>query len=364
MQHFVPFNQRVSPSRARPLISLQYLRGVAALLIVLFHLFNQLRRLGYSGPTPDLLQAGVDIFFVISGFIMWYTTYDSGVNAMQFMARRIVRIVPLYWLVTTFYLVLMLVRPEAMMSARFSLSHVVYSYLFIPTTHPVFPQHKWPLVIAGWSLNYEMFFYLLYSFSLRFQHGFRALIIIMALCLFASMQVFDLSQEPLISFFASDIILEFGFGILLGCAFTSGIFISRSAAVLMTGAAIIAWCASPLAVLPRSVAFGIPAFLLVGSAVLYERGSKVAEFHIPKLLGDASYSIYLSHGIVLASFEQLWTRAIPGDGPARMVAFSLSAITLASIAGILVYHSVERPIIRKLSKFNIGQKSLKPTTMV
>jgi len=111
------------------LLSIQYLRGVAALFVVFYHCFVQVQRLGYAGPVPQFFASGVDIFFVISGFIMWCTTCDGKVGTLEFWTRRVIRIVPLYWLVTTSYVAILLINPGWMQSAKFDLYHVVASYL-------------------------------------------------------------------------------------------------------------------------------------------------------------------------------------------------------------------------------------------
>src|SRR5215470_5579719 len=105
-------------------VSIQYLRGCAALMIVLFHLELQLRRLGYQGYWPHFLDTGVDIFFVISGFIMWITT-AKGMTTLEFYRRRILRIVPLYWFLTSLVLATLIAYPSVMQTGRFDMLHVL-----------------------------------------------------------------------------------------------------------------------------------------------------------------------------------------------------------------------------------------------
>ena len=147
---------------ANEIYSIQYLRGIAALMVVLLHVRVQLGRMGYGGYWPEFLMAGVDIFFVISGFIMWVTTFDGSTTPWQFLFRRFVRIIPVYWLLTTTTVAVMLVAPSAVQSGRFDSIHVLSSYLFIPTVHPLTGMME-PVLIPGWTLNYEMFFYIIFE---------------------------------------------------------------------------------------------------------------------------------------------------------------------------------------------------------
>jgi exopolysaccharide production protein ExoZ len=335
------------------LLSIQYLRGAAALLVVFLHVVGQLNRLGYNGNSFEVLNVGVDIFFVISGFIMWYTTFNSNVGPSEFLRRRIIRIVPLYWVVTTIYVILLIVRPSVFQSDKFQLSHIIASYLFTPAVHPVLHE-MWPVVVPGWTLNYEMFFYLLFAFSLIFLVRGRALIIVSTLACVVGLQVFDPLEGSIVGFYTSSIILEFAFGVVLAVFYTSGLSIPTAYAVLLG----VAGCISLILAaevsslnLPRVLALGVPACLIVACVVFYERAHGVTRIALPVLLGDASYSLYLSHGAVLSAFEQIW-RFMAGphkSEPILLSLFSTTAIILAAVVGIGLYRFVERPMLRKLS---------------
>ncbi len=108
---------------------------------------------------------GVDLFFVISGFIMWTTTETSRRGPVRFWLARIVRIVPLYWIFTTLYVAAALITPESFYVVHLEAAHIVKSYLFVPATHPNLGLIA-PVYTLGWTLNYEMFFYLLFGFCL------------------------------------------------------------------------------------------------------------------------------------------------------------------------------------------------------
>ncbi|HUN11729.1 MAG TPA: acyltransferase, partial [Rhabdaerophilum sp.] len=118
-------------------VSVQQLRAVAALGVVLAHIEIYLGRMGFTGGWPHFLTSGVDIFFVISGFIMWVTTADRAVTPAQFFVNRLTRIAPLYWAVTALALAVLLTNRSLMPGAALDWGHVVASFLFIPAMHPV-----------------------------------------------------------------------------------------------------------------------------------------------------------------------------------------------------------------------------------
>jgi exopolysaccharide production protein ExoZ len=333
--------------------SIQYLRGAAALLIVFYHVFLQLYRLGYTGPFPQFLNVGVDIFFVISGFIMWYTTFDERVKTAEFLRHRIVRIVPLYWLVTSFYVFVLLINPALMQSAQYDLYHIIASYLFIPAPHPLVPEEMWPLVVPGWTLNYEMFFYLLFGFTLIFPMKVRAATIVATLTCLVGLQSFNPATNSIVGFYSSSIVIEFAFGVLIGYLYTRNVAVPRlySITMMLVGMVLAVSLIGILPESPRALVAGVPAFLVVAGAVFFERSHRVVELALPKLLGDASYSLYLSHGAVLSALGQLWRalRPPPNWQMTSLFLFSVTSVIVASIVGIGVYKFVERPLVRYLS---------------
>jgi len=138
------------------LYGLQYLRGLAACAVVAYHAADRAQRPFTVG------EAGVDLFFVLSGFLMWAIT-DADSRPGRFLADRAKRIVPIYWIVTS----VMLAGALAGLfpAVRLSVAHVVTSYAFLPSVSPSNGQ-IWPLLVPGWTLNYEVGFYLLFGAAL------------------------------------------------------------------------------------------------------------------------------------------------------------------------------------------------------
>jgi peptidoglycan/LPS O-acetylase OafA/YrhL len=141
---------------------------MAAVLVLLTHSgFYASERLDRSFKYWGTGAAGVDLFFVISGFVMVYSSMNligDRKGWLVFSQRRVIRIVPMYWLATTIKLVLMVLAGEFVLHARFSSLDTVMSYLFLPTRNS--DGNLFPLLGVGWTLNFEMLFYLLFAAAL------------------------------------------------------------------------------------------------------------------------------------------------------------------------------------------------------
>lgn len=327
------------------ILSIQYLRGCAALMIVFYHLKLQLDRVGYAGYWPHFLSTGVDIFFVISGFIMWVTT-TSGMTTLEFFRRRIVRIVPLYWVLTSVVLATTIAVPSAVQSGRFDGFHVLGSYLFIPVAHPVLGAMQ-PLLVPGWTLNYEMFFYAIFGLALILPAIPRLLSVSAILIGLAAIQLL-IAVPPLtpLGFYTSDRVIEFAFGIVLGWLYVRGIRVAKPLAwaAFLLGAGAIALIGD--SDMSRGLAIGVPALLVVAGAVTIERHTGIPKIGGLYLLGNASYSLYLSHTIVLSMIWQLWRRFSPGSFPGDLLVFGGFSIAAATTIGVLIYLYIEVPMLR------------------
>jgi peptidoglycan/LPS O-acetylase OafA/YrhL len=292
--------------------SVQILRGIAALAVVIHHACLMVLENGAKpallnqfGYFTDLGASGVDIFFVISGFIMVFVSHQSFGRpnaASEFWLKRLVRIVPLYWIYTTIMLLLVL-SPFAMKHAVFSLSYTVKSYLFIPAFIPgstmSLPQ---PLLIPGWTLFYEMFFYLILGTWLRF--GRLETLVPFVLCCFslslmASRVLGDGSAVG--AFLGQPIMFEFLFGVIVGYAFVKGRHLSPRGSLACVWVAVAFFVLSIFArpaLASRWIFWGLPSALLLYGAVGLSVGKgKLVSYLVG--LGDSSYTLYLQHAFVI-----------------------------------------------------------------
>jgi len=332
---------------------IQYLRGIAAMMVLLFHVQVQLYRLGYDGAWPSGLLGGIDIFYVISGFIMWSTTIERAENGpLDFWRRRIVRIVPLYWIVTGFVVIVLLSAPHMTQSSRFDLSHVASSFLFVGHPHPLTGRVE-PLLIPGWTLNHEMFFYLIFGLFLLVPARIRLVGMLSALAgLVVCGRLLAPPAQSVAAFYTSNMLLEFGFGVLLGALAVQGAGMKHARlaqgwVLLAIGAIMMAF--PPVGhMLPGVVVRGLPAVMIVAGVLVVEAHRGLHRSRLLAGLGDASYSIYLSHMITLSASSQLWrAMGLPTDAVGLGVYVPVAAL-LALAGGWFLYVGVERPLSRRL----------------
>jgi exopolysaccharide production protein ExoZ len=313
---------------------------------VAFHSVTQFQDSGAMAHYARLGSAGVDLFFVISGFIMWVTAISRDQDPRRFVLNRVIRIVPLYWLVTTFVLAVVLLAPALMHSASFELAHSVASYSFIAWPHPKFDGQFWPLVVPGWTLNYEMLFYAVVTAALFARRSLRLWVIGGCLGL---LMVIGLVRRPvsIMSFYTDPILVEFLFGIGIGALYLRMRRLPRSAAwaLIAISAAWLLTIGTHSSQLNRPLTWGLPMALLVLGAVNLPT---LAPGNALAMLGDASYSIYLAQFITIAPGARLLTR-LAGTAPGRLLA-ALVLMVIAVAAGMFLYRVVEKPVTDALRR--------------
>lgn len=337
------------------LVHIQVLRALAALAVAFLHAQHDAAglaaRAGQSFPPLERFpwMAGVDIFFVISGFIMVYSSrslFGTKGGKSAFLARRLLRIVPLYWTVTTLYLAIALIAPTLLNSETLVPWQILASYLFIPFERP--DGTAQPLYSLGWTLNYEMFFYVLFAGVLAWPQR-RALGILSGvLVLFAILGHMVGLPQPL-AFWTDPIVLEFAFGLGLGWLYAEGVTLSRGVrwVLVLAGLAILAMNFIGLRANlneMRPLAWGIPAAFIVAAAALGAKQRPPSSFtRFVALAGDASYAIYLIHPFVIRGTGTILARtgADVVLGPWGFIVVSLAATLIASL---LVHRFFERPV--------------------
>lgn len=336
---------------------IQILRGVAASAIVLVH-----SQWGAPGRTntdvfawEHMLEAGVDLFFVISGFIMMLVSDPASgreTSATDFLVRRIQRIVPLYWFYTLLLVGGALAIPSLLRWAVLSPELVLKSLFFVPAFHPVNGNVQ-PLVSIGWTLQYEMFFYLLFAVCVGRSLGTRIVWIAWIFgCLLIGGAVAE-QRTAFVVFVSNPIVLEFLAGMIVYWLFRRGLAVRRAAIpIAFVLLPLLIWsigsgAAAPLAAnldprWHRCLAWGLPAALLVYSVLAFGEVPGAVGRGLERL-GDASYSLYLSHLFVVALVARIWTKLGLEVTPAFGVLVVLPA---AVAAAFLSYYFVEKPLGR------------------
>ncbi len=323
--------------------SIQYLRAAAALMVVMFHACGMVAE--YFRPDwPSFGAAGVDIFFVISGFIMWTTTARDDVTPSSFIKHRIVRIVPLYWAITLFlYLGWIVFRDRASLPP---LADLTQSLLFVPYFSARSGEIQ-PLLIAGWTLNFEMFFYAVFACGLLMASRHRVFFVGILLCGLVSLRIWTVPSSAIALTYTSPLLLEFAVGCLIGIAYENKMLPRSAVAVFLIavgfGVLLAAGSLSATDIaFDRFVCWGLPAALIVAGALGVE--PLLRHWRLPALLGDASYSIYLTHGIALAALKNAVLFAGGASGLTATIMFVIASCICSTVTGVAVYYLIEKPL--------------------
>ena len=333
------------------LTGIQVLRFVAAMLVVVMHL-TQAISIQVTGQGHQHYwsagSAGVDIFFVISGFVMAISTpnvnsssFSLRLNAAwTFLKRRLLRVVPLYWFYTFLKVAVLAALPALATRSTLDWPHLVASLAFIPTLSP------WglvePTLPVGWTLNFEMFFYLLFALAIALGSP-RIRFCVVGFFLLFLAQRFNPDSTAL-TFFARSIIFEFilGMGIAYVCSnfprsfIYAGLAASSAALLIMIGTQL-------NETTNRFYQWGLPAGMLVLGFIWMEPWiSRIAVIKPLAFLGDASYSIYLSHTFTVPATVLFLHKM--GFQNVAMIFSTVAVLTLLVGCFSLLY--IERPLIR------------------
>lgn len=334
-------------------LTIQALRAVAALLVVLLHAFETWgERVDPAAPGVNWENgaAGVDIFFIISGFVMVISSrrlVDQAGAWPIFLRHRIVRIVPLYWLLTTVKVLAVMVLGSVVLRTSLDFNFVAGSYLFLPVTDSA--GHFRPVLPVGWTLTYEFLFYLLFAVALAMRVD-TLRVVVPGLGLIAVAALARTDAWPAWTILFDTIVVEFIFGVALAKWTLKGFRLPPAIA----GGLVLVGFASIL-ILPmisentRVLTWGIPAFAIVAGAVSLE---PFVAHTLPRwilALGDASYSIYLSHGFVVPAL-MLTVGSMVSPGRGAEVLTVVLCISVSSIAGWILYFLIESPITRALKR--------------
>jgi len=341
-----------SKAASHRLLGVQYLRALAALMVAYYHLLQQSDAYlqapsAHRWLTTDRLYNGVSIFFVISGFIMYVTGAES--RPLEFAQRRLVRILPLYWLLTLTLFACALLAPHLFRTIAASPEYLVKSLLFIPYPNPTADGRLFPLLAPGWTLNCEMFFYAIFMFALFAPLRWRAALIIAALGLLVALGLASPHSKlhSYYGFYTNVMMSQFLLGIVIGLFYRAKrLSIPAPLSVLlMLSGLILLFC--PLGdFLNGDAADTLGATLLVLGTVALDKAWPF--WRIPALLGDSSYSIYLTHLFTLGALRLIWVHAphLRHLQSASAIFYAVVSMACICVVSVAVYRAVEQPILR------------------
>ena len=351
---------------------IQALRGFAATIVVVFHTTLAWWRIVGGMPLkqpPNFWwtgAAGVDVFFVISGFVMAVSTFGKEKQpqvARRFLERRAIRLLPLYWIMTTVSALELLWlnvhpvwRTHGENYPHFTSLFFLRSLSLIPFDHEGSTD---PLLAVGWTLSFEVLFYLLFALALSLRmKPVRFLVPAIFLLIFAG--YFHKGTWPVFTLLANSLLLEFLAGVLVGEAIMRGFRLRERWGLALMGIGLFLLLL-PRTELPahRTLKWGVPAMMIVfGLASIEDRfGGRWPRWTL--LLGDASYSLYLSHvlifHLVCRAFE---FQHLVVYGVARRrdeVLLVVSCLAVALPFSLLLYQWVEKPITNLLRRRLLGE---------
>jgi exopolysaccharide production protein ExoZ len=345
--------------------NIQILRAVAALAVVFYHGGIETTNVCASNATPcnyDFWVGGfgVPLFFIISGFIMVMTSWNSFGQTgapFDFAKRRIIRIVPLYWLITSIAVIGIIISPSMLNVPVLDPLYIAASYLFWPVTRVNGLVR--PIANLGWTLNLEMMFYVVFTLALFFSRVRGLVLAIVFLGGMSMLQVAglfgktgSLHSTPL-NFWADPIILNFIMGMIIAVLFRRGTRLNLVEtglliALSLVGILLIGNFSGFLNALPEDhiinrVSAMIPMLCLVVAATMGPQLDASKSFwRSGLLLGDASYSLYLIHPFMLRPLGKMWAKFIGTGLP--VWSFTIIGIFVAVAGGLILYAIVERPL--------------------
>ena len=207
--------------------TVQALRGIAASLVVFYHGQDYLAIRGYIPHVESIYnfgRSGVDIFFLISGFIMLLIAWDNFQKpgaSIDFLIRRAIRIIPIYWFYSLIMVLLLITLSQYFSRGKvFDATHAIASFVFIPWRNSIGEVN--PILPVGWTLNFEMYFYLIFSILLLFKRDiFIALLAFILLGGVIAGLVFN-PTIPVLSYMSSPLLIEFMMGCLIALWYMQG----------------------------------------------------------------------------------------------------------------------------------------------
>lgn len=312
------------------LVSIQYLRAVAALMVLAYHTAR------WADRSFAIGAAGVDVFFIISGFILWTIAAERPLPPAEFLMRRLTRVAPLYWVLTLAVTALAVAVPTFFFDAKPAFWHVLLSLAFVPHLNTV--GLPFPLISAGWSLTYEAIFYLVFAASLlaRPEHRFRWLAWGLG-----AIVVMGLVVRPAYYLGFNLMFLQFLAGAWLARRRLAAGLPGRKIGWLLVAFAVLAFGAIssriPFEDLLRPIWWGVPALALVSGLLMVEDDGGLPNLPWLRFLGDASYSIYLTHVVV--------TEALFHVMDTRQFIYMPIAVATSLAVGIACHLFVEKPLL-------------------
>ena len=331
------------------LLSIQYLRGLAALSVLGTHALQW----PLTEINMGLLKTGrlgVDVFFVISGLIITTIAGDGRFNPRDFLIRRAFRIVPAYWAATLLITILAVAIPSQFRTTVPTIEGLVKSLLFIPSLEP-----KAPLLLLGWTLNFEVFFYLLFASLFFLGSRARTLVLLAIFACLVAIGQFVTGLGHVKAIYTSPSLVGFSFGMILAQAYRHPSFARlcqqlRWAAfaapcVLLVAFYVVDWGGAEEIALWKHLLMSLTALSIVLLGLNYEAAGQIAYSKPFKYVGDISYSVYLFHLFSVGAIWAVAKRLFDIHQPFAYLGCATLVILAGLASGAVCHHFIERPFM-------------------
>ncbi len=330
------------------LYNLQIGRFIAAISVVLLHLTYGLHtNFGFSSDVVMHIGTfGVYLFFVISGFIIFHIESKYKKNSTAFLIQRIARVIPLYYIATIVLFAFVIIAPDLVNSTEARTDYLFKSLLFIPFSRDGGVK---PLLFLGWTLNYEIYFYLMAYISLKFtgtvlNSAYPILILV----------IIGLGVETdsvIFNFYANPVVINFLFGMALSVLYRdhAGKFALISYPLLIIGVISFFFLDTIVPHAPAILKLGVPAAVIAGGILGLDIKKNVITAPFISL-GDASYSMYIIHPYILQALTKIVLLIFGATmtGSSIYVVVSLFFIILVSILSYLFFEKPSGRIVSSL----------------
>ncbi len=328
---------------------LQVVRAIAAILVVFFHateLFHVIYGVNYLGGVFKEGRIGVDLFFVLSGFIIYYIHHkDKNENglAKQFFIKRLIRVYPIYWIILFGLIPVYLLVPAIGIGEAYSqLSTHIKAFLLIP-------QERGPLVVS-WTLTSEILFYLMFGAMLFSKYKKVAITTFVSWMLLSALSIIFVPKNYVVNSLLYPTNIEFLYGMLVAyLVLNYHIKLEKVLILLGITGTIIAMFNAIHGYLEvnRIFAYGLPSALIILGCVSLELKQKVKTPKFLTFLGDSSYSIYLTHFPGLTFLDKVFIFLGIYNSMGYTLTLSLLISTTIMI-GCVVHVLIEKPLLSLL----------------
>ncbi len=328
---------------------IQFLRAIAAFSVLLVHVGNEVAQsynLDHGIVTHDLVL-GVDLFFIISGFLMVYTTqgWQGGLqDFLRFIKSRARRIIPLYYFYSSLAVIALIFFSSKMSNPGLDFFHIIDSFLFIPSFYPNTESIQ-PVLRVGWTLNYEMFFYLIFSLGVLFFYKYRVIFCISSISFIYFFSLLYSSDAVFLRFYSNDILFEFVLGMLF--CFVYLLIKNRFYIFVIIYSFVSLILLSILDFNSRFFSYGLFASIIFLVSWLLFFLLPVNEFFLKVFvfIGEASYSVYLSHLFVIVIFNLVFFEIF---GWIDVYTYFVIAVFFTFSSCLVLYVVLERFFINKM----------------